>query len=208
MIYHSSLMVFSNIKLRFMMVGAMTLLFFAHCRNETAYQKKERLELAKGVRKDSLFFGYYLGMPRKAFYDKSWANNKQGLVTNGQGAEILCKPQGFKSPVQMIFFPDFEQEKIARFRIKFTYESYSYWNKQFSADSVLTEVIPVIKQWLDVKDFMEIQAPNKPTIWANVEGNRQILIFKEDEQFAKVLVSDLTNKFKPKVESDSKEIKK
>jgi hypothetical protein len=201
-------MICSNLNLRLFGFWAVLFLFFASCRNETAYQKKERAELAKGVRNDSLFFGYYLGMPRKAFYDRSWAINKQGLVTNGAGAEILCKPQGFKNPVRMTFFPDFENDKIARFWIKFTYESYSHWNKQFSADSVLTEVIPVISKWFNVKDFMEIQAPNKPTIWANVDGNRQILIFKEDDQFAKVFVSDLTNKFKPKVEADGKEVKK
>jgi hypothetical protein len=177
------------------------ILFFASCRNETAYQKKERTELARGVRNDSLFFGYYLGMTRKAFYDNSWAINKQGLVTNGQGAEILCKPQGFRNPVRMTFFPVFEQEKIARMWIRFSYDSYAHWNKTFFADSVLTEVIPVIRNWLNVKDFIEIQASNKPKIWANVEGNRQIMIFKENDQFAKVFITDLTNP--PKLQSAS-----
>ncbi len=196
-----------NIYFQFFILLGTSLVFFAGCRNETAYQKKERTELAKGVRNDSLFFGYYLGMTRKAFYDNSWAINKQGLVTNGQGAEILCKPQGFKQPVRMTFFPDFEQEKIARMWIKFSYESYAHWNKTFYADSVLTEVIPVIGQWLKAKDFIEIQAPNKPKIWATVDGNRQIMIFKEDDQFAKVFITDLTNRPKPPIASPEAEKK-
>jgi hypothetical protein len=188
-----------NIHFQFFILLSASFLFFASCRNETPYQKQERIELAKGIRNDSLFFGYYLGMPRKAFYDNSWAINKQGLVTNGQGAEILCKPQGFRSPVRMTFFPLFEQEKIARMWVKFSYDSYAHWNKTFSADSVLTEVIPVISQWLNIKNLIEVQAPNKPKIWAAVEGNRQIMIFKEDDQFAKVLITDLTNRPKPPV---------
>jgi hypothetical protein len=193
-----------NIHFRFIILLAPFLMFFTSCRNETAYQKKERIELAKGIRKDSLFFGYYLGMSRKAFYDQSWAINKQGLVTNGQGAEILCKPQGFNKPVRMTFFPDFEGEKMSRMWIKFSYESYAHWNKTFSADSVLTEVVPVIGQWFNAKNFIEIQAPNKPKIWATVDGNRQIMIFKEDDQFAKVLVTDLTNRPKLPVASAEK----
>lgn len=157
------------------------------------YQKMERRELSTGIRYDTLFFGYYFGMPKKAFFDQSWAINRQGLVTNGNGPEILCRPQGFSSETRQIFYPEFTDDKITKMWMRFNYVAYNEWNRRFSADSLMKEVIPNVGKWFGVTHFVEIEAKGKPKVWANVTGNRRLMIYKEDDQVVKVIVTDLTS---------------
>jgi hypothetical protein len=59
-----------------------TLLIFS-CERASEYDRLVKRELNKGVRHDSLFLGYYLGMERQDFFDHSWQLNQQGVVTGG-----------------------------------------------------------------------------------------------------------------------------
>jgi hypothetical protein len=186
-------------KLLFLLVPLSAfMVLVSSCQQETAYQKMERLELSKGTRYDTLFFGYYFGMPKKEFYDQSWKINKAGLVTNGDGAEILCRPQGFKYDTRQLFYPEFAEDKIVKMWMRFNYDAYNGWNPRFGADSLLKEVIPNVGKWFGVHDFMEVEAKDKPKIWVNVTGNRRLMIYKEDDKVVKVLVSDLSVRKKEK----------
>ncbi len=84
--------------------------------------------MAKDVRNDSLFLGYHFGMTREDFFEHSWKLNKQKVVLNGTGAEILQTENALKSEAQKIFYPKFKDEKIVRMPVKYSYDGWAPWN--------------------------------------------------------------------------------
>lgn len=167
---------------------------------EKAYQTIEKLGLATGNRQDTLFFGYYFKMPRRDFFQTCMDLNKKGLMTNGTGAEIVMHPQGFKSETTMSFYPHFANDKIIAMPMRFHYDTWSPWLRQFSADSLMPEAIRVTGSWfgLNPNQFIVIKdLKNKRLLYVNVTDNRRIVVFKEDEMYVKVKISDLTAQKEP-----------
>jgi hypothetical protein len=87
-------------------------------------------ELAGGIRHDSLFLGLHFGMTRDSFYEHCFRLNQQGIVTNGpQNNTVLYAIEGYSQPIDMNFYPDFNQDKIWRMRVYFNYQAWAPWNK-------------------------------------------------------------------------------
>lgn len=160
------------------------------------YSDLLRSERAKNIRVDSIFFGYYFGMPRKEFYEHSWALNKEGKVmdgTNNLFIQYSLRDGELKHPGSMNFFPDFYEEKILKMRVEFAYDAWAPWNKQYYADSLLPDVLHFFKDWYpEGNSFITITDTAKGTIHVKVDGNRRIVIGKYDERLVKAEITDLT----------------
>jgi hypothetical protein len=163
---------------------------------KTQYSKLVRSEKAKNVRVDSLFMGFYLGMPNKDFYDRCWKLNKEGILMDGVGNIFVLyrlNHNELKYPASMNFYPDFHKEKIYKLRTQFDYESWAPWNKSQYADSLMPDVLNFFKKWYpEGNPFITITDSVKGTIHVKVDGNRRIVISKVDERLVKADFTDMT----------------
>jgi hypothetical protein len=153
----------------------------------------EARELAKNIRKDSIFFGIYLGMPAKDFYTHCWELNKTGLIRQGPAnTSVYYEIHDFKHPSSMEFYPRFYDNKIIEMPVIFTYQAWSPWNKDLSADSLKVEVLDLMKKWYG-DGFLEIKNPKQPGSSAHVkiEGNRRVSIYNLDDSKVQVDIIDL-----------------
>lgn len=172
------------------------LISVSSCSNfsDSEYNRIVKKELAKGIRSDSLFMGIYLGMHSKAFYGHCWEMNKKGLVTNGSNnTTVLYKvTKELKYISSMNFYPDFQDDKIFRMKVSFDYDGWAPWNKPHSADSLLPDVLHMLKNWYpNSNDFIKMTDKDRGTIYVKVDGNRRITAGIFDERTVKVDYTDL-----------------
>jgi hypothetical protein len=163
------------------------------CTPKSRYERKLKHELASGIRNDSLFMGLYFGMTEKDFYTKCWKLNKQGLIKQGpknRTVEYMVKKE-LKFPGSMNFYPGFVDGKIAEMPVQFAYTGWAPWNKTLSSDSLQIDVL----HWFEKKygdKFMKIDHPTKGSAFVNLDGNRRITIFKEDEMSVWAVFTDMS----------------
>ena len=141
---------------------------------------------------DSLFLGISLGMEKKAFYDLCWEYNRKKIFTHGptnQNVEYRIEGE-LKSAVMMRFYPTFENEKIYEMPVTFTYEAWAPWNKQFTSDSLLVDLLPVFKKWYG-GEFQVLDHQTMGKIYARIDGKRRINLFIKDDQFVQAVFTDL-----------------
>lgn len=161
--------------------------------DERTYDQLVKEELSGGIRKDSLFMGIKFGMTQKEFYNYCWQMNKKGIFTDGPGsAAILYKlNNGLAYPATMVFFPDFQQNKICKMRMVLSYDAFAPWNKALYADSLQVDVLNLFKKWYKNTNIVTMTDAEKGTIFVKVDGNRRIIIGKYDEAHVKVDYTDL-----------------
>lgn len=162
--------------------------FVVHCTSESKSEYRAELEkeLAKEVRNDSLFLGYYFGMSRKDFYDHSWKLNKQEVIRNGTGAEILQYVGDLKADASKIFYPEFQDEKIVEMPVTYSYDGWSPWNRHLWADSLKYDLKNFLEQKNNVT-FKEIVDPSSgESFFYQISANQEIRISEVDQ--SKVLV--------------------
>jgi|WetSurSiteA1Bulk_404760.scaffolds.fasta_scaffold03521_3 hypothetical protein len=168
-------------------------IFVYGCTPKSRYERKLKHELATGIRNDSLFMGLYFGMPEKDFYTKCWKLNQQGLIKQGpknRTVEYMVKKE-LRFPGSMNFYPDFVDGKIAEMPVQFAYTGWAPWNKKLSSDSLQIDVL----HWFEKKygkKFMKIDHPTKGSAFVNLDGNRRITIFKEDEMSVWAVFTDMS----------------
>jgi hypothetical protein len=151
---------------------------------------------------DSLFLGFYFGMEKKEFYDYCWAMNKQKKFIHGptnQSVEYYLKDE-LDHPVFMRFYPYFYKDKVYQMPVTFTYEAWAPWNRDFHADKLIEEVIPMLSRWYGGK-FESTIMPKKGKVYARIDGNRRISAFVRDEQFVQVIFTDIPSENLVKKES-------
>lgn len=171
--------------------------FFA-CQPKSEYHQMVERELASGIRHDSLFYGFYLGMSSKEFYDHCWKMNKKGWFRQGANNQtVWAKITELDYPAGMDFYPTFYEDKIVGMPVTFTYDSWAPWSKHLSADSLKLEVVDLMETWYGA-GFIKIEDPSKFKLtgaaYVKVDGNRRISVYNKDD--AKVIVDfiDLTKK--------------
>jgi hypothetical protein len=173
------------------------LIIVAGCSDDNfkTYKKMEAKELASGKRNDSLFTGIYLGMTSKDFYVHCWQLNKAGVFTDGvNNTSVLyhLKNGELKYLASMNFYPDFNNDKIYKMRATFNYDAYAPWNKNMSADFLLSDVLKLFKKWYpNGNPFLIIEDKNRGNIYVKVDGNRRITVGKYDDLRVKVDYTDL-----------------
>jgi len=160
-----------------------------------SYNEVLKTELARGVRYDSIFLGINIDMTSKDFYALCWKLNKEGAVINGPGnlsVEYRVK-EGMADPAYMRFYPDFEEEKIAKMDIEFGYLNWAPWNKSLSVDSLLLDAKNVMQSWYGDRDFMMIEdSKGSRKVWVKIDGNRRIRLWKADVRKVQGDIADLT----------------
>lgn len=155
------------------------------------YKRLVRKELASGERYDSLFLGTYFGMDSKDFYKHCWELNHQGLIKEGPGnATVQYYLPDQKHAIRMLFYPKFYNNEIYEVPVEFSYDAWAPWNKEFFSDKLLVEVIEVLEGWYG-KGFMEIEYPERGSVWVKVDGNRRISVWCQDDQKVKALFTDM-----------------
>jgi len=163
------------------------------CSPKSRYERRLKHELSTGIRNDSLFLGLYLGMPEKDFYIHCWELNKKGLIRQGSNnttVEYRTKDE-LKHQGIMNFYPSFVDSKIAEMPVKFTYAGWAPWNQKLSSDSLQTDVM----RWIEKKygdRFVQVDHPERGSAFINLNGNRRITIFRENEINVWVVFSDMS----------------
>lgn len=141
---------------------------------------------------DSLFLGISLRMDKKKFYDHCWEMNRKKVFTHGpknQEVEYVLKDE-LKIPVYMRFYPTFYHERIIEMPVLFSYESWAPWNKQYSSDSLLVDILPLFKKWYG-DDFKLLQHKTMGKVYYKMDGRRRINLFIRDDQFVQAVFSDM-----------------
>lgn len=158
------------------------------------YSRLVKKELAKGIRKDSLFLGINFGMTSKEFFGYCWELNKKGILTDGSNnTMVLYKmDSALKYPASMNFYPDFHENKIFHMRVTFQYNAWAPWNKAQFSDSLLPDVLRLYHQWYPAGNpFIEMKDSTKGTIYVKVDGNRRIIVGRQDDMIVRADYTDL-----------------
>jgi hypothetical protein len=174
--------------------GAACLLLLWGC-TSSPYERTLKAELASGVRQDSLFLGLYLGMPAEGFYARCTELNQQKLVQQGSSElAVQYLVPGFKSRTFMRFYPTFTKKDDVRLiyemPVLFEYEAWAPWSPQFSADSLLPEVLTRFNQWYG-GEFLRVDHPEKESVYVKITGNRRVLVFRYNDQQVKAVITDM-----------------
>lgn len=177
------------------LIAVIMAIFAGSCTPRSKYDRKLKSELSSGVRNDSLFMGMYFGMPEKEFYVHCWDLNHKGLIRQGPSnttVEYIMTDE-LKYPASMNFYPSFTDGKISEMPAKFQYTGWAPWNKSLSSDSLQLDVL----KWFEKKygdQFMKIDHPARGSAFVQINGNRRITIFRENEMTVWAIFTDMSVK--------------
>lgn len=166
------------------------LIFISSCEQRSEYERLVQRELDSGVRNDSLFLGYYLGMEKEDFFDHSWQLNQQNKITGG--AQIYYKIKDLSGDATMVFYPEFKNDRIFRMPIEIYYDSWAIWNREFYSDSLITEMVDYYEDIYGQGFIQTVHPEVEKEAWIKVDGNRRISIYKKDDRYARIEFLDLT----------------
>lgn len=164
---------------------------FISCDRRSDYQKLLDAELASGERHDTLFYGLSLGMTSKEFFEHCYKKNQEGLFfQSGATVEYKMKDE-LPFEATMHFYPEFQDTKIIEMPVTFTYNSWAPWNKRVSVDSLQVDLKNLFEQWYG-SGFIRTEHPERGVAFVKIDGNRRIVIVKQDEKTAKALFTDMS----------------
>lgn len=167
---------------------------FILCSCSSEYENLVEKELSTGIRKDSLFLGIHFGMSKKDFYTHCWELNKQGIIRQGsRNQTVMQELTTLKHPAIMDFYPNFQHDTIYEMPVTFIYKGWAPWNKQLSSDSLQLDVVRLMEEWYG-KGFIKVEHPQRGATFVKVDGNRQIIVWKDNDLDVKALYSDLLKK--------------
>lgn len=178
---------FSNFTLFLLLSGS---LLFISCEQKTEYEKRLQTELSKNTRVDSLFLGYYFGMTTKDFFAHSWDLNSKEIVTGQQ--KIQYKITELKNSASMDFYPQFRDDKIYKMPLSINYDGWAPWNKHLFADSLMLDMVKLYEEKYDANFIKTTHPEHKKEAFIDIQGNRQISIFKHDDRLVNIEFLDLS----------------
>ena len=146
-----------------------------------------------GPKSDSLFLGFYLGMPQKDFFDHCTELNSQQKLTQGSGSttSVEHKISGmYGGDVSMRFFPTFIKKNIYEMPVTYTYDSWAPWNKEYSSAALLPKILESYKA-IYGGDFKVVNDRYQGKIYYRMDGKRRINLFIKDEQFVQAIFTDM-----------------
>lgn len=167
------------------------------CDRRSKYQKWLDQELASGVRHDSLFYGLYLGMNAKDFFEHCYQMNQENKFFQGDANVKYYMKDELPFPATMEFYPEFQDRKIIEMPVSFTYDSWSPWNKRTFSDSLQLDVKKLFEKWYG-PGFIEVESPRKGegVAFVKIDGNRRTVIVKLDDKMVRALITDMSVKRK------------
>lgn len=186
-----------------MLLFTLSAVLFSACKSD--YERMVEEGLASGVRNDTLFLGIYLGMTKKDFFAHCWELNKQHLIKQGNSnTSVEYEMKELKSPALMNFYPTFFQDEIHEMPAMFNYIAWAPWNKDLWSDSLIVDVKNMMGKWYGGNDFVKMEHPEKGFRFVKVDGNRRIILWKEDDQYVKALYTDLTKEKEMNAEKEAR----
>lgn len=176
-----------------LVVGILLSILAASCEQKTEYQRLVEKELAKESRNDSLFLGYYFGMPRQDFFDHTWELNSRKIVMQGnRTASIRYDLDNLKYPAQMNYYPDFYEGKLYKMPVRYMYNGWAPWNRDYWADSLKKDVLSVFRERYPNR-FREMNHPELDLpAYIMVDKNMRISIYEMDNKEVVVDYTDLS----------------
>jgi hypothetical protein len=157
---------------------------FISCSSETNYQQMVKRGLESGVQKDSLFLGYYFGMDRETFRVASWEMNRDGLITGFVKIEYIF--DDLKSGATKLFYPDFTEDKISKIPVVVSYNAWAPWNREYWPEELIQDLIEYYSEIYGGK-FHHLFIPElNMKAFVNIQGNREIRIYRHSENAAAV----------------------
>lgn len=142
---------------------------------------------------DSLFLGFYLGMPQKDFFDRCTELNKQQKLTQGSGGTTSVEHKivgTYGGVVSMRFFPTFIKKEMYELPVTYTYDSWAPWNKEYSSAALLPKILESYKA-LYGNEFKIENHPYQGKIYYRMDGKRRINLFIKDDQFVQAIFTDM-----------------
>lgn len=172
---------------------ALLYLVMMACESPPSYSEEVRENLASGERHDSLFLELKLRMKAKEFFSKCWELNKEGKIMQGPGNKSVeyKLEEPFRETVFMRFYPEFDSGIITAMPVDFIYEPWAPWNRQYSADSLLPEVLTMFENWYGGKFKKQEDDKTGRTAYFKIDGNRQILVFRKDTSRVSAIFTDI-----------------
>jgi hypothetical protein len=92
----------------------------------------------------------------------------------------------------MRFYPDFNSDTLTHMPVEFTYMAWAPWNQHLSADSLLIDVKQLLERWYG-GSFIEYKNESV-RVWARIDGNRRIRLYKKGLSTVKVEFTDVSVK--------------
>lgn len=175
-----------------MRIGLILLLFmiFSAC-TQTEYDRLEKRELQKRIRKDSLFLGISFGMSSKDFYARCWELNKQGVLKEGpSNASVEYKLPDSQFPATMFFYPKFLDDKIIEMNCVVSYNEWAPWNPSRHCDTLRNEMEAKLGA-VNKTNFIEVKSKTRGVAKVAVVGNKRITLFCIDDAKLRIIYRDL-----------------
>ena len=168
-------------------------LSFIGCKQEADYQQIVERELSQEGRNDSLFLGYHFGMTKQEFFDHSWKLNSQKKVQDGAGsASVRYEVEDLKYRAHKLFYPTFYEGKIYKMPVKYRYNGWAPWNKDYWSDSLKVDVLRKFREEYP-NEFVEMKHPELGVpSHIMVDKNKRIAIYELNDEEVAVDYVDLT----------------
>lgn len=184
--------------MKMILVSLSFALLLGACRHSSPYEQYQaQLAAVKNTttRTDSIFLGISLGMPQKEFFAHCWNLNKKGILTDGNSntAILLRLHNGeLKHQASMTFYPEFSNNRICRMSVNVRYDGWAPWNADLQSGHLREDVLTLMKQWYPSGNpFIQLNDPQRGTIYVKVDNNRRITIGSYDDMNVKVDYTDL-----------------
>ena len=174
-------------------LGILLSILAISCDEQSRYQELVERELAKESRNDSLFLGYHFGMTRQEFFDHSWKLNNQKIVMQGnRTASIRYDLDHLKYRAQKNFYPEFYDGKIYKMPVRYMYNGWAPWNRDYWADSLKKDVLADFREKYPNR-FYEMSHPElEVPAHIMVDKNKRIAIYELDNKEVVVDYTDLS----------------
>ena len=166
---------------------------------KSEYHQMVTRELASGERHDELLLGLEFGMSRDSFFQRCFALNRAGLVHQGMKNNTVEYPlpdTTAKGPARLNFFPEFHEDRLVRMPVTFRYDRWAPWKPELDVEKMIPDVVALLEDWYG-PGFVPFGTEKTGKGWVKVDGNRRILVTKEDIQRVKFTFQDLTADLPP-----------
>ena len=157
------------------------IIIISSCSEKVKFEELVSVELAKGIRYDSLIYGIHFGMTNEEFGNYcSDMNRKKIFMPNLNGTAVSLElKNGFNSPVYIEFFPRFENgRKITKLEAILNYRDFSYYNKNYAIENLVKETKANFEKGYGGNAFFEVPHENSllKSQYIKIDGNRKIVL--------------------------------
>ena len=179
-------------QLQIFAIVAFCFCLLSSCNLETEYEKVKKRELASGIVFKELFLGLEFEMARKQFFETCWELNRQGILING-AHELMVRyqpelPSG--NPVNMFFYPRFEQEKIYYMPVEFQYQDWFPTNPNTTSENLVDDVVKLFESWYG-EGFFKVEDKAGAFAMVKIDGNRLIRVYIKSLSAVRVDILDM-----------------